>query len=106
MRQLRELLRLRLQAEVSMRQIKASLRISLGAVQKVISQAEAQGLSWAAIEQLDDQQLARRQAVCRLCRANGCPSRKSLHFEILDLFVTGVNLESFVGGPAKENPEP
>ena len=59
MRQLRELLRLRLQAELSMRQIKDSLRISLGAVQKVISQAEAQGLSWASIEQLDDQQLAR-----------------------------------------------
>jgi hypothetical protein len=60
MRQLRELLRLRLQAELSMRQIKDSLRISLGAVQKVISQAEAQGLSWASIEQLVDQQLTRR----------------------------------------------
>ena len=59
MRQLRELLRLRLQADLSMRQIKHSLRISLGAVQKVISKTEAQGLSWAAIEQLDDQQLAR-----------------------------------------------
>lgn len=59
MRQLRELLRLRLHANLSMRQIKDSLRISLGAVQKVISKAEAQELNWASIEKLDDQQLAR-----------------------------------------------
>jgi transposase len=42
-----------------MRQIKASQRISLGAIQKVISKAQAQNLDWAAIEKLDDQQLAR-----------------------------------------------
>ncbi|GMT41458.1 MAG: hypothetical protein IEMM0001_2193 [bacterium] len=59
MRQLRELLRLRLHAGLSMRQIKDSLRISLGAIQKVISKAQAEGLSWVAIEKLDDQQLAR-----------------------------------------------
>jgi len=41
-----------------MRQIKDSLRISLGAVQKVTSKAQAQNLDWAAIETLDDQQLA------------------------------------------------
>ncbi len=59
MRQLRAVLRLRLQAELSMRQIKNSLRISLGAIQNIASQAKAQGLDWAAIEALDDQQLAR-----------------------------------------------
>ena len=58
MRKLREILRLRLTAELSMRQIKASLRVSVGAIQKVVSQAEALGLDWPAIEQLDDQQLA------------------------------------------------
>lgn len=58
MRQLRELLRLRLHAELSMRQIKDSLRISLGAIQKVTSKAQAENLDWAAIEKLDDQQLA------------------------------------------------
>lgn len=58
MRKLREILRLRLTAELSMRQIKASLRLSLGAVQKVISQAESLELDWPAIEKLDDQQLA------------------------------------------------
>lgn len=59
MRQLREILRLRLTAQLSMRQIKDSLRLSLGAVQKVISQAETLGLDWPAIDQQDDQQLAR-----------------------------------------------
>ena len=34
MRQLREILRLRLHAKLSMRQIKDSLRLSLGAIQK------------------------------------------------------------------------
>ena len=85
MRQLRELLRLRLQAELSMRQIKASLRISLGAVQKVISQAEAQGLSWAAIEQLDDQQLARLfypEADTRASAALQLPDWVEVHQEL------------------------
>lgn len=85
MRQLRELLRLRLQAELSMRQIKRSLRISLGAVQKVISQAEAQGLDWAAIEQLDDQQLARLfypEADTRASAALQLPDWVDVHQEL------------------------
>lgn len=58
MRQLRELLRLRLHADLSMRQIQGSLRISLGAVQKIINKAQTEDLDWAAVEKLDDQQLA------------------------------------------------
>jgi len=60
MRKLRETLRLRLQAGLSLRQIKDSLRISLGAVQKVTSKAEELGLDWETIHSLDDQQLAQR----------------------------------------------
>ena len=59
MRQLRELLRLRLQADLSLRQIQGSLRISLGAVQKIVSKAQTEGLDWDAVQRLDDQQLAR-----------------------------------------------
>ncbi len=44
---------------LSVRQIKDSLRLSLGAVQKVTSKASSLDLDWATIEQLDDQQLAR-----------------------------------------------
>ena len=58
MRQLREILRLRLHAQLSMRQIRDSLRLSLGAIQNVTRKAEQLGLDWEAIEQLDDQQLA------------------------------------------------
>lgn len=60
MRKLREVLRLRLHAELSMRQIRDSLRLSLGAIQKVVSKAEELGLNWEAIDQLNDQQLARQ----------------------------------------------
>jgi len=42
-----------------MRQIKSSLRVSLGAVQKITSKAKSLDLHWDAIEQMDDQQLAR-----------------------------------------------
>lgn len=58
MRQLREILRLRLHAKLSMRQIRDSLRLSLGAIQKAVSKAEALELDWDAIEQLDDPHLA------------------------------------------------
>jgi transposase len=58
MRQLREILRLRLHAKLSMRQIRDSLRLSLGAIQKAVSKAEALELDWEAIEQLNDQHLA------------------------------------------------
>jgi hypothetical protein len=59
MRKLREILRLRLQAELSLRQIKGSLRLSLGAIQKVASRAHELELDWSAIDVLDDQQLAK-----------------------------------------------
>ena len=58
MRKLRDVLRFRLSAGLSMRQIRDSLRISLGVIQKITSQAEAIGLDWPTIEQMDDRQLA------------------------------------------------
>ncbi len=58
MRQLREILRLRLHAKLSMRQIRDSLRLSLGAIQKAVNKAETLELDWDTIEKLDDQQLA------------------------------------------------
>jgi len=41
-----------------MRQIRDSLRLSLGVIQKAVSKAEALELDWEAIEQLDDPHLA------------------------------------------------
>ena len=61
MRQLREILRLKLQADLSIRQIHRSLRVSVGAVSKVLSKANEMNLSWPDVNQLDDVQLASRR---------------------------------------------
>ena len=58
MRQLRDILRLRFHAKLSMRQIKASLRVSLGVIQKIDHKAHELELDWEAIDSLDDEQLA------------------------------------------------
>jgi len=60
MRNLREILRLRFQAGLSLRQIKASQRVSLGVVQKITSTADALKLNWEKISNLDEAQLARQ----------------------------------------------
>ncbi|WP_191905863.1 hypothetical protein [Nitrincola iocasae] len=59
MRKLREILRLRLHAGLSVRQVRDSLRVSVGAIQKVTSSAEQQDLNWETICTLDDSALAR-----------------------------------------------
>jgi transposase len=58
MRKIRDILRLRLAAGLSIRQIKASTRVSIGSIQKLLSQAEQLGLSWPLPDELDDNQLA------------------------------------------------
>jgi len=58
MRKIRDVLRLRLEARLSIRQIKASTKVSVGAIQKLLSQAELLGLSWPLAPDLDDAQLA------------------------------------------------
>jgi transposase len=58
MRKLREILRLRLHAGLSVRQVRDSLRVSIGAIQKVTSTAEQQGIDWPTICSLDDSALA------------------------------------------------
>ena len=60
MRQLRDILRLRLCAGLSIRQIHHSTRVSVGGVQKVLNRAKALELDWATIETLSDTQLASR----------------------------------------------
>jgi transposase len=59
MRNIREVLRLRLAGGLSIRQIRSSTKISIGAIQKLLQQAQALGLSWPLPVELDDGQLAR-----------------------------------------------
>ena len=73
MRQLREILRLKLQADLSVRQIHRSLRVSVGAVSKVLSNASEMKLSWADIDALDDVQLANRFYPQADTRQSTCP---------------------------------
>lgn len=58
MRNIREVLRLRFAAKLSLRQIRASTKISLGAIQKLVARAEELGLDWPLPEALDEQRLA------------------------------------------------
>ncbi len=58
MRKIREILRLRFVAKLSIRQIKASTKTSIGAIQKLLAKAKTLGLSWPIPDELDDNQLA------------------------------------------------
>jgi len=59
MRKIRDILRLRLAGGLSIRQINASTKVSLGSIQKLLSQAAALELSWPLPDDLNDVQLAR-----------------------------------------------
>lgn len=58
MRNIREVLRLKLSANLTLRQIRDSTKISLGAIQKLLVRATELGLAWPLPEDLDDQRLA------------------------------------------------
>ena len=59
MRKIRDILRLRLASGLSIRQIRASTKVSVGAIQKLLAKAEEKGLTWPLPPELDDSQLAR-----------------------------------------------
>ena len=58
MRKLRDILRLKLHCDLSIRQINRSLRISVGLVSKIVKAAHALGLDWSAVEAMDERSLA------------------------------------------------
>ncbi|VAX05751.1 Mobile element protein [hydrothermal vent metagenome] len=78
MQQLREVLRLRLHADLSLRQIKNSLQLSLGTLQKVSSKANELSLTWEQVEPLDDQQLSALFYPAAQSKASNPPSQKEL----------------------------
>ena len=59
MRKIRDILRLRLAGGLSIRQINASTKVSLGSIQKLLSQAAELELNWPLPDDLNDVQLAR-----------------------------------------------
>ncbi len=58
MRKIRDILRLRLAAGLTIRQIKNSTKASIGAIQKLLTKAEALGLGWPLPDDMDDKKLA------------------------------------------------
>ena len=85
MRQIREILRLRYTANLSLRQIRASLKISLGGAQKIINQAHSLGLDWEAVTALDDDPLAQLfypKADTRTTAALQTPDWTEVHREL------------------------
>ncbi|WP_442497231.1 IS21 family transposase [Methylobacter sp. sgz302048] len=58
MRKIREVLRLRLSAGLSIRQISAGTKISVGSIQTILKLAEQHQLCWPLPDELDDQALA------------------------------------------------
>jgi len=57
MKKLREILRLKLESKLSIRAITQILKLSIGAVQKVVSRAKALKLTWDKVESLDELEL-------------------------------------------------
>ena len=60
MRKIKDVLRLKLDAQLSHEQIAAALRISKGVVAKYVGQDNAAGLDWAAVQALDEAELEKR----------------------------------------------
>lgn len=57
MKKLREILRLKLEAKLSIRAIQRILKISLGAIQKIVKRATELELSWQKVQLMDERQL-------------------------------------------------
>jgi len=52
MRKIRDILRLRYESGLSIRQIKASTKVSVGGIQKLLTKADALGLGWPLTPEL------------------------------------------------------
>jgi transposase len=91
MRKLRDVLRLRLEAGLSYRQINASTKVSVGLIQKLMTQAEELKLTWPLPPELDDNQLAGLfypRADTRTASRHQVPDWPSLHQELKGKGVT------------------
>ncbi len=59
MRKIRDVLRLRLAGDLSIREISRSTKLSVGGIQKLLARTTELGLAWPLPDDLDDNQLAR-----------------------------------------------
>ncbi len=85
MRKIREILRLRFAAGLSIRQIRASTKASIGAIQKLLAKARELGLSWPLPDELNDNKLAQLfypNADTRVSSRFQIPDWSELHQEL------------------------
>ncbi|MFM5679274.1 IS21 family transposase, partial [Aeromonas veronii] len=85
MRKIREVLRLRLEADLSVRQISCCTKVSVGSIQKLLKSAQTLGLTWPLPSQLDDGQLAALfypQADTTISARHVVPDWPSVHQEL------------------------
>ena len=85
MRKIRDILRLRLAGGLSIRQINASTKVSIGAVQKLLSRAIELELGWPLPDDLNDVQLARLfypEADTRVSSRFQVPDWPAIHQEL------------------------
>lgn len=92
MRDLREILRQKLQLRRSHRKIAAAVRISAGSVASASIRATALGLDWEAVEKLDDEQLETLMYGPRGGKRDGRPEPDLPHLHV-ELRRTGVTLQ-------------
>jgi transposase len=86
MRKLRDILRLKLQSGLSVRQIHRSLRMSVGTVSKILQKAQTLELDYPVIMQLDDSELAKLfypNADTRLSNEFEMPDWFTIHKELM-----------------------
>lgn len=83
MRKIKDVLRLKYEADLSFRQIAASLKLSVGVISKYTQAAEAAGLSWPLPEGMDDTTLsARLFPLATVVREHAMPDCAMIHQEL------------------------
>ena len=85
MRKIRDVLRLRLSAGLSIREISRSTKLSVGGIQKLLSRAQALDLGWPLADNLDDNRLAQLfypSADIRTSRRYQMPDWSVIHQEL------------------------
>ncbi len=90
MRNIRDVLRLRLDKGLSLREVSASLQLSRATVADYVKRAAAAGLSWPLPEDLDDDALEARLFSARMRPENSrpLPDWKKIHLELQRPHVT------------------
>ena len=85
MRKIRDVLRLRLSAGLSIREISRSTKISVGGIAKLLAKAKTLELSWPLPDDLDDNKLANLfypAADTRASRRYQMPDWRAIHLEL------------------------